>query len=104
MVGFFFVRVLFKVISFEFASLMERDLFIQAVILSVLLSGIPLLATLGTALVVGVIQAATQVQEQTLTFVPKLCVVVLVYYVFGEWMLDHLKTYCEAVLTSITGM
>ena len=46
-----------------------------------------LIATLVVGLVISVLQVVTQVQEMTLTFVPKLIAVVLVCVMFGTWML-----------------
>lgn len=47
-----------------------------------------LLATLAVGLVVSIVQVVTQIQEMTLTFVPKVAVVVLVCVVLGSWMLS----------------
>lgn len=47
-----------------------------------------LLATLAVGLVISIIQVATQIQEMTLTFVPKLIVVIAVCLGFGSWMLS----------------
>lgn len=47
-----------------------------------------LLATLAIGLVISVVQVATQIQEMTLTFVPKLIVVIVVSLGFGSWMLS----------------
>jgi flagellar biosynthetic protein FliQ len=52
-----------------------------------------------TALVVGVaisiFQATTQIQEQTLTFVPKIVAVLVVMLIFGAWMLNQLLAFTE---------
>ncbi len=50
----------------------------------------PLLAALLVGLVVGLIQAITSVQEQTLSFVPKILAVVLVFVLLGAWMMQRL--------------
>jgi len=47
-----------------------------------------LLATLAVGLVISIVQVVTQIQEMTLTFVPKVAVVVLVCVVLGSWMLS----------------
>ena len=66
------------------------DLLRQAVVL-ILLLGAPVLTTaLVVGLVVSVLQAATQVQEYTLSFVPKIVAMLLSLVVFGPWMLDRL--------------
>lgn len=54
----------------------------------------PLLAiTLLVGLVISIFQAVTQIQESTLTFVPKLAAVVLTIIVFGGWMLATLSQF-----------
>jgi flagellar biosynthesis protein FliQ len=47
-----------------------------------------LLATLVVGLVISIVQVATQIQEMTLTFVPKIVVVVVVCLMLGSWMLS----------------
>ena len=59
-------------------SLADRMLWITA-----LVAGPVLIASLAVGLVVGIVQAATSVNEQTLTFVPKLAIVALVLVVMG---------------------
>ena len=55
----------------------------QGLFLVLILSGPPITAALVVGLFVSIIQATTQVQEQTLTFVPKLVVIVLVLVILG---------------------
>jgi flagellar biosynthesis protein FliQ len=63
---------------------------VQAILLATKLAG-PLLATsLAIGLGVGLVQSATQVQEQTLAFVPKLAGVALVLVIAGHWMLGQI--------------
>jgi flagellar biosynthetic protein FliQ len=47
-----------------------------------------LLATLAVGLAISIVQVATQIQEMTLTFVPKIVVVVVVCLLMGGWMLS----------------
>ncbi|WP_320164354.1 flagellar biosynthesis protein FliQ [uncultured Trichococcus sp.] len=64
--------------------------------------------TLAIALVVGliisVIQAATQLQEQTLSFVPKILSVIGALIVFGNFMLNALIAYTEKIFELIAGL
>jgi flagellar biosynthetic protein FliQ len=60
-----------------------------------------LLSVLVVGLVVSVFQAATQIHEQTLSFVPKLVAAVLVMAVAGPWMLATLVEYLQRTLQSI---
>ena len=65
----------------------------QMVYIGLLLLAPPVGIALLTGLVVGLLQAITSVQEQTLTFVPKVVGVALVYILFGSWMLRILVGY-----------
>jgi flagellar biosynthetic protein FliQ len=60
-----------------------------------------LLVTMGIGLLVSIFQAATQVQEVTLTFVPKLVGVALVIVVGGNWMLSEMITYTHQLFAMI---
>lgn len=58
-----------------------------------LISAPVLFASLIVGLLVSIVQVVTQIQEMTLTFVPKLIVAMFVLLVFGGWMLDTLRTF-----------
>lgn len=60
-----------------------------------------LLASLAVGLAVGVVQAATSVNEQTLTFVPKLAVTALVLVLFGASMMGLLGDFTEEIFAAI---
>lgn len=62
------------------------------------LSGPLLLAALSVGLLVSVFQAVTQINEATLTFIPKMIAVVLTLFVLAPWMLEILKNYTVHVL------
>jgi flagellar biosynthesis protein FliQ len=77
-------------------SLADRMLYITA-----LVAGPVLLASLAIGLVVGIVQAATSVNEQTLTFVPKLAVVALVLVVLGGSMLGLVGDFTQEIFAEI---
>lgn len=52
-----------------------------------------LLAILIVGLLISILQVATQVQEMTLTFIPKLAITVVMLVVFGGWMITILKSF-----------
>jgi flagellar biosynthetic protein FliQ len=54
--------------------------------------------------VIGMLQAATQINEMTLSFVPKLLVMVLAVFVTGNWMLRLLVDYTRQLFESIPSM
>ena len=60
-----------------------------------------LLVGLAVGLVISVFQAITQIQEQTLTFIPKILATVAVLVIGGPWMLDQLLSYTEQLWLSI---
>ncbi len=60
-----------------------------------------LLVGLAVGLVISVFQAITQIQEQTLTFIPKILATVAVLVIGGPWMLDQLLTYTQELWMSI---
>jgi flagellar biosynthetic protein FliQ len=63
-----------------------------------------LLAGLVVGLVISVFQAVTQIQEQTLTFIPKIVAMGLVLLIAGPWMLSEVVTYTQQLYTSIPTM
>jgi flagellar biosynthetic protein FliQ len=65
------------------------DIATQSIILATKLAAPMLLVTLAIGLAVGLLQSATQVQEQTLAFVPKLAGVALVIVLAGHWMIGE---------------
>ena len=77
------------------------DLGRQAASMALMLGGPVLLSALGVGLVVGLLQAATQVQEQTVSFVPKLVAVVLVLSLMLPWLIDQMVQYSHDVISNI---
>ena len=65
----------------------------DALWLILVLSLLPLLASLVVGLVVSLFQALTQIQEQTLTFVPKIIATILVIMITAGWMMDTLREF-----------
>jgi flagellar biosynthesis protein FliQ len=64
--------------------------------------GAPLLVTgLAVGLVVSVFQTITQIQEQSLTFIPKIAATAVVIVVAGPWMLNQLLSYTEELYRAI---
>ena len=61
--------------------------------LILILSLLPLLASLIVGVVVSLFQALTQIQEQTLTFVPKIVATILVIMITVGWMMDTLREF-----------
>ena len=72
----------------------------EAIKTVILLAGPMLVAALAIGLVVSVLQAITQINESTLTFIPKMVAVVVILMVMGPWMLEVLSEYTVQVLES----
>jgi flagellar biosynthetic protein FliQ len=68
---------------------------------AVLISAPLLLALLGVGVLVSVIQVVTQIQEMSLTFIPKLIVAVVVLAVGGPWMMGQLIEYSVTLISGI---
>ncbi|QRY82181.1 flagellar biosynthesis protein FliQ [Pseudomonas sp. PDNC002] len=77
------------------------DLFREALWLTAVMVGILVLPSLLVGLVVAMFQAATQINEQTLSFLPRLLVVLLTLIVLGPWLLRQLMEYTQSLITSI---
>ncbi len=69
-----------------------------------LISAPMLLAALVTSLIVSIFQAATQINEMTLTFIPKLLVMFLVMVIAGPWMVNMMMDYTIRLFTSIPAL
>ena len=82
-------------------SIISKDYFSQAMLLGIIFSSI----LLGIALIVGfissVLQAATQIQEQTLSYVPKIIAIGVSLFFLGQWMLEQLLNYTVDILTNL---
>ncbi len=76
----------------------------QALWVGMLLAAPLLLTALGIGLLVGILQAATQIQEMTLSFIPKLIGVGVVLVVGGHWMLALMIEWFRGLLLGIPGM
>jgi flagellar biosynthetic protein FliQ len=76
----------------------------QALQMTMLLSAPLLLTALVVGLVVSVFQAATQINEMTLSFIPKLIAMFAVLIIAGPWMLSLLVDYMHRLFSSIPQM
>lgn len=63
-----------------------------------------LLATLAVGLIVSIFQAATQINDPSLSFIPKVVVVLLTFALAGHWMLTVMLDYMRRVLTGLPGI
>ena len=76
----------------------------QGIELTLMMAAPPLLAGLIIGLAVSIFQAATQINEATLTFIPKLVGMFLVLTITGPWMLTMMVDYIHRLFNSIPGL
>jgi len=87
-------------VSIGFAAYLMRSGVLQVL----LLSAPALIIGLGVGLIISIIQATTSIQEQTLSFVPKIAAILLVLILFGPWMFTTLVQYTESLFAQIPDM
>ncbi len=80
------------------------DLGQQALYLIAMISAPMLLSALAIGLLIGMFQAATSINEQTLSFIPKLMVLLLSIVVAGPWMLNLLLSFTRRLYLGIPGL
>ena len=76
----------------------------QAMSLALKIAGPLLLVALVIGLLISVFQAVTQIQEQSLSLIPKIAGVAVVILVLGPWMLGQIVSYTTALYTAIPTM
>jgi flagellar biosynthetic protein FliQ len=76
----------------------------NAMEITLMVSAPLLLVALVIGLIISIFQAATQINEATLSFIPKLIGVFVALVVAGPWMLSTMLDYMRQVFTSIPGM
>ena len=87
---------------------MTEDVVLQvgedALLLIVYLAAPLLLSALGVGLLVGVLQAVTQIQEQTLSFIPKLMALVVALVLMGPWLLQLWVSFTQDLFIQIPNL
>jgi len=73
----------------------------DSIVLTLIVSAPYLLAALIVGLVISILQAVTQIQEMTLTFVPKILAIILVFMLTLPWMLKKMTTFTQHLILNI---
>ncbi|ATW25654.1 flagellar biosynthesis protein FliQ [Candidatus Formimonas warabiya] len=73
----------------------------EALLLILLLSAPALLVGLLVGVAISVVQAATQIQEQTLTFVPKIVAIIITLLITASWMMDMLVSFTGNIFSQL---
>lgn len=68
------------------------------------IAGPLLIASIVIGLIVAIFQAATQIHEQTLTFVPKLIIIALILLIAGSWMITLMDDFFKKIFDAISGL
>lgn len=76
----------------------------ESLSLTLLLSAPPLGFGLAVGLLISILQATTQIQEQTLTFVPKIVATLASLILFGSWMLSALVNFTTELYAGLSGI
>lgn len=84
----------------EFAN----DIASQAVRVALMISAPMLIGALVVGILVSIFQAVTQINEQTMAFIPKILVIVGAIVIFSPWMLDTLTTFTRELILDIPNL
>ena len=76
----------------------------QTLWMTILMAAPLLLSALAVGLLVGMFQAATQINEMTLSFIPKLGILVVALFVFGPMMLSNIVNFAQNLFTNIPSL
>lgn len=73
----------------------------QAIKITLMMAAPMLIGALLVGILVSIFQAVTQINEQTLSFIPKILVIVAAMVIFSPWMMDTIVTYTRELFISI---
>jgi flagellar biosynthesis protein FliQ len=76
----------------------------QAITITLILAGPVLLVSLLIGSLVSLVQAATQINEVTLTFIPKMIGIILVLLILGSWMLQQILVFTSSLFNSLPNL
>jgi flagellar biosynthetic protein FliQ len=76
----------------------------EGVLQTLIISGPILLIGMGVGLVIAVLQATTSIQEQTLTFVPKIAAILVGLILFGRFLMESMVQYTERLFRMISNI
>jgi flagellar biosynthesis protein FliQ len=84
---------------------MENDFVVevvsQAIKVTLMLAAPMLIGALVVGILVSIFQAVTQINEQTLSFIPKILVIIAALVIFSPWMMETMVSYTQDLFTSI---
>ncbi len=74
----------------------------EGVLQTLIMSAPILLIAMGVGLVIAILQATTSIQEQTLTFVPKIAAILVGLILLGKWLLESMAEYTKRLFEMIS--
>ncbi len=74
----------------------------EGVLQTLIMAGPILLIGMAVGLVIAILQATTSIQEQTLTFVPKIAAILIGLVLFGRWLLESMVQYTKRLFEMIS--
>ncbi|EYE88806.1 flagellar biosynthesis protein FliQ [Fervidicella metallireducens AeB] len=74
----------------------------QAILTALSVSAPILIVSMLVGLLISIFQAVTQIQEQTLTFVPKMIAIIIILLILGPWMMKVIVQFTQNMLSNIT--
>lgn len=102
-----------KIFIAKFSIIEERNKMSESVVVSIvketlytgmLIAGPILILSLLVGLLISIFQATTQIQEQTLSFIPKLIVVAITLAIGGAWMLNELIQFTNKIMNMVANI
>ncbi len=69
----------------------------EAIVVVIKIGGPILILSMAIGVLISIVQAATQIHEQTITFVPKVILIAVICMIFGSWMLETLQDFLYSV-------
>lgn len=80
------------------------DILREAMMVAIKLAGPMLIVGMLVGLIISIFQAATQIHEQTLTFVPKLLIIALLLLMTGSWMIETMQDFVYNLFSIIANL
>ena len=77
------------------------DALVEAIWVIVLVTAPVLIIAMSTGLIMGIVQTATSIQEQTLAFIPKILSVIIAFVIFGPWMFRMVRDLAIRLFTDL---
>lgn len=79
------------------------DILREGIWVALKISGPMLIASMAVGVLVAIFQAATQIHEQTLSFMPKALLIVAFFLLAGSWMLSSMQDFTRMIFTQMLG-